>query len=82
MRNCWKSFHLDTGRILITETACGVTLTPYHRYLAYCQEATMGVRVIRDLPGHRRENDSLNGRAHDKVYMQSKAWVEGESIDF
>ena len=27
---------------------------PGYRYLAYCQEATMGVKVLLDLPGHNR----------------------------
>jgi hypothetical protein len=52
-----------------------------YRYLAYCQEETMGVKVLRDLPGHRRENDNANGKKHDLLYWQAKQWLDGESID-
>ena len=52
-----------------------------YRYLAYCQEETMGVKVKLDMPGHRREGDNLNGREHDKLYWQSKQWVEGEDVE-
>ena len=53
-----------------------------YRYLAYCQEKTMGVKVIRDLPGHRRDVGTMNGAKHDVVYHQCKTWLEGGSIDF
>lgn len=52
-----------------------------YRYLAYCQEATMGVKVMLDMPGHRRENDNVNGKKHDLLYWQCKQWVEGEEVD-
>jgi hypothetical protein len=52
-----------------------------YRYLAYCQEETMGVKVMLDMPGHRREGDNANGKKHDMLYWQVKAWVEGENID-
>jgi hypothetical protein len=57
-----------------------------YRYLAYCQEKTMGVKVLLDMPGHRRENGApggsqVCGEKHDKLYMQCKAWLEGEDID-
>lgn len=42
----------------------------------------MDLKVILDLPGHRREGDSPTGRAHDLLYMKCKKWVEGEEIDF
>jgi hypothetical protein len=42
----------------------------------------MGVKVITDLPGHRREDSSVNGKAHDALYMKCKTWVEGGNIDF
>lgn len=54
-----------------------------YRYLAYCQEATMGVKVIRDLPGHRREvGSTVNGDKHDALYRQIKQWMDGEDIEF
>ena len=52
-----------------------------YRYLAYCQEATMGVKVILDLPGHRREGKNVNGKKHDMLYYQAKEWVEGRDIE-
>lgn len=54
---------------------------PGYRYLAYCQEATMGVKVRLDMPGHRRENRSIGGQKHDELYWQCKSWVEGQMID-
>jgi hypothetical protein len=52
-----------------------------YRYLAYCQEATMeGVKVMRDMPGHRREGGNPNGLKHDELYWQAKSWVEGREI--
>lgn len=52
-----------------------------YRYLAYCQEATMGVKVKLDMPGHRREADNVCGKAHDQLYWQCKQWVEGQQVD-
>ena len=57
-----------------------------YRYLAYCQEATMSVKVLLDMPGHRRENGAPGGsgacgKKHDSLYMQCKAWLEGKSLD-
>ncbi|KIW72461.1 hypothetical protein PV04_00652 [Phialophora macrospora] len=57
-----------------------------YRYLAYCQEETMGVEVLKDMPGHRRENgveggSKACGEKHDLLYWQCKAWVEGGEVD-
>jgi hypothetical protein len=52
-----------------------------YRYLAYCQEETMGVKVSLDMPGHRREGENVNGKKHDLLYWQAKAWVEGEEVN-
>jgi len=57
-----------------------------YRYLAYCQEKTMEVHVIRDMPGHRRENgveggSKASGEKHDLLYWQAKKWVEGEEVE-
>lgn len=40
-----------------------------------------GARVMMDLLGHRREGDTLNGKAHDVLCMKCKLWVEGGTID-
>ncbi|THC89614.1 hypothetical protein EYZ11_010946 [Aspergillus tanneri] len=52
-----------------------------YRYLAYCQEITMGVKVMLDMPSHRRDGDNLNGQKHDALYWQCKDWVEGRNVD-
>lgn len=52
-----------------------------YRYLAYCQEAIMGVKVMLDMSGHRRENDNVNRKKHNLLYWQCKKWLEGEQVD-
>ncbi len=39
-----------------------------------------GVSIMTDLPGHRRENDTPNGKAHEALYMKCKKWVDGGTI--
>ena len=58
-----------------------------YKFLAYCQTKTMGVHVLTDLPGHRREKaveggSQIAGEKHDLLYWQAKTWVEGGDIDF
>ncbi|TKA65873.1 hypothetical protein B0A49_12494 [Cryomyces minteri] len=58
-----------------------------YRYLAYCQQLTMGAKVLSDMPGHNREEgveggSRAAGEKHDLLYWQSKNWVEGEDVDF
>lgn len=57
-----------------------------YRYLAYCQEKTMGVKVLLDMPGHRREKGVAGGskacgEKHDLLYWQSKSWLEGGPVE-
>lgn len=52
-----------------------------YKYLAYCQEETMGVKVMLDMPGHAREKGNVNGVKHDVLYWQCKKWVEGDEVD-
>lgn len=52
-----------------------------YKMLAYCQEATMGVSVLRDMPGHRRHAGTPSGDRHDLLYRQARAWVEGGEIE-
>ena len=52
-----------------------------YKYLAYCQEVTMGVKVMLDMPGHRRENDNACGKKHDLLYWQYKDWVEEKDVE-
>lgn len=57
------------------------TYPPGYRYLAYWQEKTMGVSVVKDLPGHRRHVGTENLEKHDLLYRQAKKWVEEGSLD-
>ena len=57
-----------------------------YRYLGFCQEKPMGVKVLLDVPGHCRENgisegSEVCGAKHDLLYWQCKQWVEGEEVD-
>ena len=54
---------------------------PYgYRYLGYCQEETMGVKVVPDMPGHMREGDNANGKMHDMLYSLCKKWLDGDKL--
>lgn len=58
-----------------------------YRYLAYCQQKTMGVQVRRDMPGHNRERGVEKGckvaaEKHDQLYWQAKNWLNGGNIEF
>lgn len=60
---------------------------PGYRYLAYCQEKVMGVKVDKDLPGHIRDKQQYSVHAavigkHDLLYWQAKQWLEGCNIEF
>jgi hypothetical protein len=54
-----------------------------YRYLAYCQEQTMGdgVKVKKDLPGHLREGETLNKREHDNLLILCRKWLEGDDVE-
>lgn len=52
-----------------------------YKCLAYCQELTMGVTVLRDMPGHRRHVGTVCGEKHDLLYRLSKDWLDGKTID-
>ncbi|KAK7709587.1 hypothetical protein SLS57_008642 [Botryosphaeria dothidea] len=52
-----------------------------YKCLAYCQEETMGVDVLKDMPGHRREAGTVNGEKHNLLYIQTKQWLDGEDIE-
>lgn len=51
-----------------------------YKYLSYWQEITMGVRVLTDMPGHRRHIDTVNLEKYDELYWLAKRWMEGEHI--
>lgn len=52
-----------------------------YKCLAYCQELTMGVKVLMDMPGHRRHVGTVCGEKHDLLYKLSKDWLDGKTID-
>ncbi|KAH7071852.1 hypothetical protein BKA63DRAFT_604821 [Paraphoma chrysanthemicola] len=56
------------------------TYPPGYRYLAYFQERTMGVKVLNDMPGHRRHEGTPNLVVHDQLYWQAKHWLENGSL--
>ncbi|KAL2884205.1 hypothetical protein SGCOL_000144 [Colletotrichum sp. CLE4] len=58
-----------------------VAFPPGYKYLAYFQELTMGVKVLLDMPGHRRHVGTVNLEKHDLLYWQAKEWLEGKAID-
>ncbi|KAH7025354.1 putative pathogenesis associated protein Pep2 [Macrophomina phaseolina] len=49
-----------------------------YRCLAYCQEVVLGLDVLKDMPGHRREVGTVNGEKHDELYVLAKRWLDGE----
>lgn len=51
-----------------------------YRFLSYCQETVLGVTVMQDMPGHRKDGDNPNGQKHDLLYVQCKQWLDGEDI--
>ncbi|KAL6230899.1 hypothetical protein BDW75DRAFT_221476 [Aspergillus navahoensis] len=53
-----------------------------YKFLAYCQERTMGVKVLMDMPGHNRHKGTVAGEKHDLLYIQAKAWLEDKDIEF
>ncbi|KAM0554868.1 hypothetical protein ACHAPJ_006603 [Fusarium lateritium] len=57
------------------------TYPPGYKYLAYWQEATMGVKVLLDMPGHRRHVGTVNLDKHNELYWLAKQWLEGEDIE-
>ncbi|KAG9741900.1 hypothetical protein KCU73_g8802, partial [Aureobasidium melanogenum] len=77
-----KLIPVDPNRIPNIDVEAAKQYPIGYRYLAYCQERTMGVKVIRDLPGHRREfGSTINGEKHDILYKQIKAWMDGQNVE-
>ncbi|EEU38514.1 uncharacterized protein NECHADRAFT_73962 [Fusarium vanettenii 77-13-4] len=54
---------------------------PGYKYLAYWQETAMGIKVLLDMPGHRRHVGTVNLEKHDELYWLAKRWLEGEQIE-
>ncbi|KAL2285580.1 hypothetical protein FJTKL_07611 [Diaporthe vaccinii] len=52
-----------------------------YKVLAYGQEATMGVSVLKDMPGHRRHAGTPSGDKHDLLHSQARAWLKGGEIE-
>ncbi|EXJ86764.1 hypothetical protein A1O3_03718 [Capronia epimyces CBS 606.96] len=75
-----KLLPVNPAKVPVLDDAKLQSFPSGYRYLAYCQEATMGVTVMKDMPGHRREGNNPNGLKHDELYWQAKSWVEGREI--
>jgi hypothetical protein len=56
--------------------------SPGYRYLAYCQQVTMGIDISTELPGHNRGKGTVNGDKHDLLYWHAKEWLEGRDVSF
>ena len=46
----------------------------------------MGIKVMKDMPGHRREKgieegSKVCGEKHDLLYWQAKKWLDGEDLE-
>jgi hypothetical protein len=53
-----------------------------YKCLSYCQELTMGVEVLKDMPGHaQQDGGTVMGGKHNELYEMSKKWVEGGDIE-
>lgn len=76
-----KLIPVNPGKVPRLDEAVLAQYPAGYRFLAYCQEQTMGVRVLRDMPGHRREGGNVNGQKHDALYWQCKKWLDGEDVD-
>jgi hypothetical protein len=75
-----KLIPVNPAEVPILDSKKLATYPSGYRYLAYCQEEKMGAKVLLDMPGHRRENDSMWGKKHDDLYRQCKSWVEGQEV--
>ncbi|KAF7316141.1 SnoaL-like domain-containing protein [Mycena indigotica] len=65
---------VDPRRVPELDDARLAKLPEGYRFLAYCQEVCMGVKVKTDMP-------QMRGEAHDRLLAQCKAWLEGEDIE-
>lgn len=75
-----KLIPVNPGRVPVLDEERLKKYPPGYRYLAYMQEETMGVKVLLDLPGHRREGSTINGQKHDLLYFQAKDWMDGKDV--
>ncbi|KAI5847961.1 hypothetical protein DFP73DRAFT_360589 [Morchella snyderi] len=77
-----KLLPVDPRRVPVLDDERLAAFPRGYRYLAYCQEVTMGVKVMRDMPGHRSEAaGSVAAEKHDLLYVQAKQWLQGEEMD-
>lgn len=58
------------------------TYPPGCRYLAYFQEIKMGVKILRDMPGHRQHDGTQNLAKHNQLYWQAKDWLDKGTFEF
>lgn len=75
-----KVIPVNPTRVPAIDEGAAQKYPPGYRYLAYFQELTMGVKVLMDMPGHRRHVGTVNLEKHDELYWQSKNWLEGRGL--
>lgn len=80
-----KLIPVNPAKVPVLDEAKLAQFPSGYRYLAYCQEETMGVSVIKDLPGHNREKgipggSRIAGEKHDLLYWQARDWLDGKDI--
>lgn len=76
-----KMIPVNPAKVPKIDEAKLATYPEGYKFLAYCQEDTMAVSVIKDMPGHNRHKGTPSGKKHDLLYMQAKAWLDGEALD-
>ncbi|KAL6229420.1 hypothetical protein BDW75DRAFT_235225 [Aspergillus navahoensis] len=77
-----KVLPVDPAKVPKIDEARLASYPEGYKFLAYFQEETMSVSVIKNMPGHNRHKDTSSGDKHDHLYKQAKAWLEGENGDF
>jgi hypothetical protein len=76
-----KLISVEAGRAPVIDREKLKDYPEGYKYLAYCQEKTMGVKVLLDLPGHRRHVGTVNGEKHDFLYWEAKRWLEEGKLE-
>jgi hypothetical protein len=63
----------------LTSLISGAYLEGY-KCLACFQELTVGAKVARDMPGHRRYAGTLAEDKHDLLYRMGYDWLSGKDV--
>ncbi|OQE16902.1 hypothetical protein PENFLA_c026G02105 [Penicillium flavigenum] len=76
-----KLLPVDPNKVPKVDEAKLASYPEGYKCLAYCQELTMGVSVLTDMPGHRRHVGTVNAEKHDLLYQQAKDWLDGKCLN-